>query len=46
MTATVHVLTCGYVGDRVAGSVSLIHDGDLVAVVDPGMVADRRVAQA
>jgi hypothetical protein len=46
MTATVHVLTCGYVGDRVAGTVTLIHDGDLVAVVDPGMVADGRVAQA
>lgn len=43
MTATVHVLTCGYAGDRVAGTVTLIHDGDLVAVVDPGMVADRRL---
>jgi glyoxylase-like metal-dependent hydrolase (beta-lactamase superfamily II) len=43
MTANVHVLTCGYVGDRVAGTVSLIQDGDLVAVVDPGMVADRRL---
>jgi glyoxylase-like metal-dependent hydrolase (beta-lactamase superfamily II) len=43
MTANVHVLTNGYVGDRVAGTVSLIQDGDLVAVVDPGMVADRRL---
>ncbi|MDN3357946.1 MBL fold metallo-hydrolase [Actinomadura sp. DC4] len=43
MTATVHILTCGYAGDRVAGTVTLIQDGDLVAVVDPGMVADRRL---
>jgi glyoxylase-like metal-dependent hydrolase (beta-lactamase superfamily II) len=43
MTASVHVLTCGYAGDRVAGTVTLIRDGDLVAVVDPGMVADRRL---
>jgi glyoxylase-like metal-dependent hydrolase (beta-lactamase superfamily II) len=43
MTATVTVLTCGYTGDRVAGTVTLIHEGELVAVVDPGMVADRRL---
>jgi glyoxylase-like metal-dependent hydrolase (beta-lactamase superfamily II) len=43
MTATVHILTCGYIGERVAGTVTLIRDGDLVAVVDPGMVADRRL---
>ncbi|WP_285581280.1 MBL fold metallo-hydrolase [Actinoallomurus iriomotensis] len=43
MTATVTILTCGYAGERVAGTVTLIHDGDLVAVVDPGMVADRRM---
>lgn len=43
MTATVHVLTHGYTGDRVAGTVTLILDGDLIAVVDPGMVADRRL---
>jgi glyoxylase-like metal-dependent hydrolase (beta-lactamase superfamily II) len=41
MAATVHVLTAGYVGDRVASTVTLIRDGDLIAVVDPGMVADR-----
>ena len=40
-TATWHLLTAGYVGDRVAGTVVLIRDGDVVAVVDPGMVADR-----
>jgi glyoxylase-like metal-dependent hydrolase (beta-lactamase superfamily II) len=43
MTANVHVLTCGYAGVRVAGTVSLVQDGDLVAVIDPGMVADRRL---
>ncbi|MEV7968803.1 MBL fold metallo-hydrolase [Sphaerisporangium sp. NPDC088356] len=43
MTATVHVLTNGYAGERVAGTVTLILDGDVVAVVDPGMVADRRL---
>ncbi|MFC4585446.1 MBL fold metallo-hydrolase [Sphaerisporangium corydalis] len=43
MTATVHVLAEGYIGDRVAGTVTLLLDGDLVAVVDPGMVADRRL---
>lgn len=43
MTATVHILTCGYAGDRVAGTVTLIHEDAMVAVVDPGMVADRRL---
>jgi glyoxylase-like metal-dependent hydrolase (beta-lactamase superfamily II) len=41
MSAQLDVLTEGYIGDRVAGTVALIRDGDLVAVVDPGMVADR-----
>jgi glyoxylase-like metal-dependent hydrolase (beta-lactamase superfamily II) len=41
MTAQLDVLTIGYADDRVAGTVVLIRDGDLVAVVDPGMVADR-----
>lgn len=41
MSAQLDVLTEGYVGDRVAGTVVLIRDGDLVAVLDPGMVADR-----
>jgi len=35
------VLTVGYAGDRVAGTVVAVRDGDLVAVIDPGMVADR-----
>lgn len=43
MSATLHVLTAGYVGDRVAGTVSLIDDGGRLTVVDPGMVASRSV---
>ena len=41
MTARLDVLAVGYAGERVAGTVVLLQDGDLVAVVDPGMVADR-----
>jgi glyoxylase-like metal-dependent hydrolase (beta-lactamase superfamily II) len=45
-SASVHVLHEGYVGrdgdeERVAGTVTLIIDGDAVIVVDPGMVASR-----
>ena len=45
-SASVHVLHDGYVGldgddERVAGTVTLIIDGDAVIVVDPGMVASR-----
>jgi glyoxylase-like metal-dependent hydrolase (beta-lactamase superfamily II) len=43
MAAQVDVLTNGYVGDRVASTVTLIRDGDTVIVVDPGMVARRSV---
>ena len=39
--ATVDILFEGYVGDRVAGTVSLVRDDDVVAVIDPGMVPDR-----
>ena len=39
--ATVDILFEGYVGNRVAGTVSLVRDGDVVAIVDPGMVPDR-----
>jgi glyoxylase-like metal-dependent hydrolase (beta-lactamase superfamily II) len=41
MTAHVDVLAEGYVGDRVASTVTLIRDGAAVVVVDPGMVASR-----
>ena len=39
----VHVLTSGYVGERVASTVSLIETDDALIVVDPGMVASRSV---
>lgn len=39
--ASLDVLFDGYAGDGVAGTVSLIRDGDLVAIVDPGMVPSR-----
>ena len=41
MSAKLNVLTEGYVGDRVAGTVVLLRDHDFVAVLDPGMVANR-----
>ena len=41
MTTTVHLLTAGYAGDRVASSVTLVRDGDALIVADPGMVASR-----
>jgi glyoxylase-like metal-dependent hydrolase (beta-lactamase superfamily II) len=45
-SASVYVLHEGYVGrdgddERVAGTVTLIIDGDAVIVVDPGMVSSR-----
>jgi len=50
-SASVFVLHEGYVGrngddERVAGTVTLITDGDAVIVVDPGMVASREVLLA
>lgn len=41
MTATVDLLTVGYADDRVASSVVLVRENDVVIVVDPGMVASR-----
>ena len=44
MAATHHLLHAGYVrDDGVAGSVSLVLDGEAIIVVDPGMVADREL---
>jgi glyoxylase-like metal-dependent hydrolase (beta-lactamase superfamily II) len=43
MTAIVDILTNGYVGDRVAGTVVLARENDVVIVVDPGMVSSREV---
>lgn len=39
--AELEVLFAGYVGSRVAGTVSLLRDGEVIAIVDPGMVPDR-----
>ena len=43
MTATLEVLTTGYVGERVAGTVVLVREGPAVIVIDPGMVARRSI---
>jgi glyoxylase-like metal-dependent hydrolase (beta-lactamase superfamily II) len=43
MPANVDVLTNGYVGDRVAGTVVLVRENAAVIVIDPGMVASRGV---
>jgi len=44
MPADLHVLHDGYArDDGVASTVVLVLDGDQVVVVDPGMVADRRL---
>ena len=40
--ARYEVLTRGYVGRRVASTVSYVEEGDLRLVIDPGMVRDRR----
>jgi glyoxylase-like metal-dependent hydrolase (beta-lactamase superfamily II) len=50
-SASVSVLSEGYAGlpgddERVAGTVTLITDGDVVLVVDPGMVASREALLA
>lgn len=39
MAATFDLLHTGYVGDRVASTVSYVADGDQRIVIDPGMVA-------
>lgn len=41
MTARLDVIVEGYADERVAGTVTVIRDGNAVIVVDPGMVADR-----
>jgi len=42
MSAEVHILVHGYVGERVASTVSYVRDGDALVIIDPGMVADPR----
>ena len=41
MVATVDVLVNGYADDRVASTVVLIREGDVIIVVDPGMTVSR-----
>jgi glyoxylase-like metal-dependent hydrolase (beta-lactamase superfamily II) len=41
MAASFHVLAAGYVGERVASTVSVALDEDQIVIVDPGMVGDR-----
>src|SRR5262249_44101861 len=43
MSALLDVLCAGYAADRVASTVVLIRDAEAVIVVDPGMVAGRRL---
>ena len=40
MAAAFHVLFTGYVGERVASTVSFVQDGDIRIIIDPGMVPE------
>src|SRR3979411_1539043 len=40
MAAEFRVLFTGYAGERVASTVSFVHDGDVRLIVDPGMVPE------
>src|SRR5439155_761830 len=40
VAAEFRVLLTGYVGDRVAGTVSFVRDGDVRVIIDPGMVPE------
>ena len=40
MPAEFRVLFTGYVGERVASTVSFVEDGDVRVIVDPGMVPE------
>ena len=42
MLAEVHILFTGYVGERVAGTVAYVRDGDARAIIDPGMLPSPR----
>lgn len=43
MTATVDIVTVGYANDRVASTVVLVRENDVVIIIDPGMVARREL---
>lgn len=36
-SAEVHILFQGYVGERVASTISFVRDGDTLVIIDPGM---------
>lgn len=36
-SAEVHILFQGYVGERVASTISFVRDGDALVIIDPGM---------
>lgn len=40
VSAQFHIIYTGYVGDRVASTVSFVRDGDVRLVIDPGMVPE------
>jgi glyoxylase-like metal-dependent hydrolase (beta-lactamase superfamily II) len=40
VAAELQVLFAGYVGDRVASTVSFVRDGDVRVIIDPGMVPE------
>jgi glyoxylase-like metal-dependent hydrolase (beta-lactamase superfamily II) len=40
VAAAFQVLFTGYVGDRVASTVSFVHDGNVQVIIDPGMVPE------
>ena len=46
MTARIDILSTGYAEERVASTIALVRDTDATIVVDPGMIADRRVLLA
>jgi glyoxylase-like metal-dependent hydrolase (beta-lactamase superfamily II) len=43
VTARIDVLATGYANTKVASTIVLVRDADAIIVVDPGMIADRRV---
>ena len=40
-SAELHVLFNGYVGSHVASTISFVRDGDVHAIIDPGMAPSR-----
>jgi glyoxylase-like metal-dependent hydrolase (beta-lactamase superfamily II) len=42
MSAEVHILLNGYLGDHTASTVAFVRDGAVRVIIDPGMVPDPR----